>query len=117
MSEYLGILICLVMGAGVAGAMIVLALLLGPARPTPVKSQPFECGKTPFGLPSGRVHIHFYLTAILFILFDVELIFLYPWAVISRQLGAVGVLEVAVFLGVLMAGFVYVWDNGALEWQ
>ena len=71
----------------------------------------------PFSLPVGRLSIKFYLTAILFIVFDVELVFLYPWAVVFRELGTSGLVEIFIFLGVLMAGFYYAWDNGALEWQ
>ena len=85
--------------------------------PSAVKSSPFECGKDPLSLPVGHQPIRFYLTAILFILFDVELVFLYPWAVVFRDLGMLGLVEIVIFLGVLMAGFFYAWDNGALEWQ
>ena len=68
-------------------------------------------------MPMGRLAIKFYLTAILFILFDVELVFLYPWAVVYRQLGFLGLTELGVFLGILMVGFIYAWDNDALNWQ
>ena len=78
---------------------------------------PFECGQDPLSLPTGHLSIKFYLTAILFILFDVELVFLYPLAVVFRDLGMWALAEVVIFLGVLMAGFFYAWDNGALEWQ
>ena len=117
MSEYIGIVITFVLAGTVAGAFIVLASTLGPKKPSPVKSEPFECGEVPFSLPVGHLSIKFYLTAILFILFDVELVFLYPWAVVSRGLGVSGLVEIVIFLGVLMVGFFYAWDNGALEWQ
>ena len=117
MSEYVGIVVTFVLSAALVGAFILLASTLGPKRPSAVKSGPFECGKEPFALPIGRLSIKFYLTAILFILFDVELVFLYPWAVAFRGLGATGLVEIFIFLGVLMAGFYYAWDNGALEWQ
>jgi NADH-quinone oxidoreductase subunit A len=97
--------------------MVALSSTLGTKNPTPVKLAPFECGKEPFSLPMGRLAVKFYLTAILFILFDVELVFLYPWAVVYRTLGPLGLIEMGVFLGILMAGFVYAWDNGALEWK
>ena len=71
----------------------------------------------PYALPIGKLAIKFYLTGILFILFDVELVFLYPWAVVYRAIGFSGLVEMAIFLGVLMVGFVYAWDNGALEWR
>ena len=117
MSEYIGILVAFVIAAGFAGANVTLASLLGPKKPSVVKSQPFECGQLPLSLPIGRLSIKFYLTAILFILFDVELVFLYPWAVVYRALGGWGLAEMGLFLGVLMVGFFYAWDNGALDWQ
>jgi NADH-quinone oxidoreductase subunit A len=95
----------------------VLASVLGPKKPSVVKSEAFECGEVPFSLPIGHVSVKFYLTAILFILFDVELVFLYPWAVAYRGLGPSGLVEMVIFLGILMAGFFYAWDNGALEWH
>jgi NADH-quinone oxidoreductase subunit A len=94
-----------------------LSSTLGKKNPTPEKLEPLECGKEPFALPGGRLAIKFYLTAILFIIFDVELVFIYPWAVVYRELGVLGLAEMGVFLGVLMAGFVYAWANGALDWR
>jgi NADH-quinone oxidoreductase subunit A len=117
MSEYLGIVVFLVLGGAFATANVVLASVLGPNKPSAVKAEPFECGQAPLSLPVGRLSIKFYLTAILFILFDVELIFLYPWAVVYLQLGTWGLTEMGIFLGILMVGFFYAWDNGALDWQ
>ena len=117
MSEYLGIVVAFVLAGAFAGAFVVLSSVLGPKKPSVVKSEPFECGEVPFSLPVGRLSVKFYLTAILFMLFDVELVFLYPWAVVFRGLGASGLVEVVIFLAVLMVGFFYAWDNGALEWQ
>ena len=117
MSEYIGIAVCFILAGGITGTMVVLASRLGPKEPSAVKSEPFECGKTPCSLPGGKLAIKFYLTAILFILFDVELVFLYPWAVVYRKLGMLGLVEMGIFLGILMVGFIYAWDNGALEWQ
>jgi NADH-quinone oxidoreductase subunit A len=117
MSEYVGLVIALVLAAAFAAANVVLASLLGPRKPSAVKSEPFECGQVPFSLPAGRLAIKFYLTAILFVLFDVELVFLYPWAVAYQGLGPVGLTGMAIFLGILMVGFFYAWDNGALQWQ
>ena len=117
MNEYIGIAVSFLLAGVIAGAMVVLASSLGKKKPSTVKSEPFECGKTPFSLPGGKLAVKFYLTAILFILFDVELVFLYPWAVVYRALGMVGLVEMLVFLGILMVGYVYAWDNGALEWQ
>ena len=117
LNEYMGIAVSFVVAAGIAGAMVVLGSTLGKKKPTPEKLAPFECGKDPFSLPMGKLAIKFYLTAILFILFDVELVFLYPWAVVYRELGLLGLVEIGVFLGVLMTGFVYAWANGALKWK
>ncbi len=117
MNEYIGIGVSFLLAGGIAGAMVVLASTLGKKKPSHVKSEPFECGKDPFSLPGGKLAIKFYLTAILFILFDVELVFLYPWAVVYRELGITGLAKMGVFLGILMVGYVYAWDNGALEWQ
>jgi NADH-quinone oxidoreductase subunit A len=117
MNEYIGIAVCFVLAGVITGAMVWLASTLGKKNPSPVKLEPFECGKNPFALPGGKLAIKFYLTAILFILFDVELVFLYPWAVIYRKLGVVGLVEMGIFLGILMVGYVYAWANGALEWQ
>ncbi len=115
--EYIGIAVGFVLAAVITGAMVVLASTLGKKKPSTVKSEPFECGKSPLSVPGGKFAIKFYLTAILFILFDVELVFLYPWAVIYRKLGMVGLVEMGIFLGILMVGYVYAWDNGALKWQ
>lgn len=117
MTEYLGVAVTFVLAGALAGVFILLASLLGPRKPSAVKSEPFECGQVPFSLPVGRLSIKFYLIAMLFILFDVELVFLYPWAVVYRALGAWGLVEMVIFLAILMAGFYYAWDNGALDWH
>jgi NADH-quinone oxidoreductase subunit A len=112
-----GIAVSFVLAAGITGLMVVLSSTLGRKNATPVKLAPFECGKDPFSLPVGRFAVKFYLIGILFILFDVELVFLYPWAVVYSALGFTGLAEVGIFLGILMVGFVYAWDNGALKWH
>jgi NADH-quinone oxidoreductase subunit A len=117
MSEYIGVVIFFVLAGTVAGAFIFLGSVLGPKKPSKVKSEPFECGEVPFSLPIGHLSVKYYLTAMLFILFDVELVFIYPWAVAFRGLGTSGLVEMIIFLVILMAGFFYAWDNGALEWQ
>jgi NADH-quinone oxidoreductase subunit A len=117
MTEYIGIAVAFVLAAAFAAANIILASALGPKKPSAVKSEPFECGQVPFSLPAGRLSIKFYLIAILFILFDVELVFLYPWAVVYRALGGWSLAEMTIFLGILMVGFFYAWDNNALDWQ
>jgi NADH-quinone oxidoreductase subunit A len=116
MSEYSGIAISFLLAGGITATMVYLASTLGKKKPSPVKLAPFECGKDPFSLPVGKFAIKFYLVAILFILFDVEIVFLYPWAVVHRQLGLLGLIEITVFLGILMVGYFYAWDNDALKW-
>ncbi len=117
MTEYLGILITFALAAGIGIVFLVLSSTLGPKNPTPAKLEPFECGKEPYALPAGRLSVKFYLVAMLFILFDVELVFLFPWAVVVRHLGLFGFIEMAVFLGIVLLGFFYAWRKGALEWQ
>ncbi len=98
-------------------AMISLSTLLGPKKHTKVKDLPFECGEQPFQLPTDRFFIRFYLVAMLFILFDLEVVFLFPWAVVFKTLGFAGFVSVLIFLVVLGAGYVYAWKKGALEWE
>lgn len=101
----------------VAVAMFTLASLLGPKNPTETKSIPFECGSESTGSQHVKLSVKFYLTAILFVVFDVEAIFLYPWSVLFQRLGFAGFVEMMVFLSVLTAGLVYCWKKGALEWE
>jgi len=115
--EYLGILIVFAFAAAFAGGFLVLASCLGPKKPSPVKQEPFECGEAPFARPGGRFPVKFYLVAMLFILFDVELVFLFPWAVVFRELGWFGLFEMLLFLAVVVLGFLYAWRQGALEWE
>ena len=118
MHEYIGIAVSFLLAGVITGAMAVLASTLGKKKPTAVKLEPFECGMNPFSLPSGKLAIKFYLTAILFILFDVELVFLYPWAVVfGKDPGMAGLMKMGVFLGILLVGYIYAWDNGALKWK
>ena len=117
MSEYIGIAVSFVLAGGIAALMVVLGSTLGKKNSTSEKLAPFECGKDPLSIPMGKFAIKFYLIGILFILFDVELVFLYPWAVVYRSLGLSGLSEIGVFLGILMVGFIYAWDNGALNWR
>ena len=112
-----GILIIFIFSAAVAGLFILLASILGPKRPTPEKSEPFECGEKPFSLPEGKLPVRFYLVAMLFVLFDVELVFFLPWAVVYRELGLMGFVEMVIFLFFLVLGFLYAWKKKALEFR
>ena len=115
--EYVSILILAALAALVALSLLFANTLFGPKKPNPVKSQPFECGMDPITLPAGRLPVHFYVVAMLFVLFDVELIFLFPWAVLARDLGWAGLMEMGFFLAIVVAGFVYAWKHGALEFK
>ena len=115
--EYLGILILAGLAGTVATLMLVANRFLGPSKPNAVKAQPFECGVDPIALPAGRLPVHFYIMAMLFVVFDVELVFLFPWAVVLKELGWFGLVEMGLFLGIVIAGFVYAWKHGALEWE
>jgi NADH-quinone oxidoreductase subunit A len=117
MIEYAGLVFLAILSAGVATFMLMANRLFGPRRPHPVKAQPFECGVDPIALPGGRLPVHFYVFAMLFVVFDVELVFLFPWAVVLKELGWFGMVEMALFLGVVVAGFLYAWKKGALEWE
>ena len=115
-ARYLPLLVHLLMAMGIAAGMVALSALLGWRRPSRVKAQPYECGMTPTGDASGRFSVKFYLVGMLLILFDVEVVFLYPWAVILRELGMFGFYEMLVFIAVILAGFFYIWKKGVLDW-
>jgi NADH-quinone oxidoreductase subunit A len=115
--EYAALVMVFAFAAAVAGALIGIPHLLAPRRPTTVKAQPFECGKDPIAVAEGKFNIKFSTIAILFILIDIELIFVWPWAVLYRRLGWFGFGEMLVFLAILMFGFLYIWRKGGLEWE
>ena len=97
--------------------MVVLGQILGPRRDTPEKLMPYESGMTPIGTAVRRMPVRYYLIAVLFVLFDIEVIFLLPYAVVLRKLGLFGLIEMLVFVMILLVGYVYVWKKGALEWE
>jgi len=117
MIEYAGILLLAALSLAVGLIMLFANALLGPKRPNPVKAKPFECGKDPIALPAGRLPVHFYVVAMLFVVFDVELVFLFPWAVLVKELGWFGLVEMGFFLAVVVSGFLYAWKQGALEFE
>ena len=118
MNPYLALLLTFGLCALVATLMVCASWILGPKNPSETKLEVFEAGNPPIGSLRGvRFPIKFYLTAILFIVFDIEVVFMYPWAVIFRDLGWPGLLEMAVFVSVLGVGLAYVWRVGALEWE
>ncbi len=115
--SHLGILFMFVFAVGVAALFIFLSQTLGPKKPNAAKNMPFECGKVPFESASGRHSVKFYLAGMLFVLFDIEMIFFFPWAVLYRKLGAFGFVEMTFFMALLFLGFIYAWKKGALEWK
>jgi len=117
LGEYLPILLFLAVAATVGVALMVLGGLLGPRKPTAEKLSPYECGFEAFEDAHMQFDVRYYLIAILFIAFDLEIAFVFPWAVIFRDLGVVGLYEMGIFLGLLVLGFAYVWKKGALEWE
>src|SRR3954463_14410907 len=117
LAEYFPILLFIAVGLAVGVAPMVLGRLLGPHRPDPEKLSPYECGFEPFEDARVRFDVRYYLVAILFIIFDLEVAFLFPWAVSLGDIGAFGFWSMVVFLGVLTVGFVYEWMKGALEWE
>jgi NADH-quinone oxidoreductase subunit A len=115
--EYLPILILIIVATVVAFLAVGLGHAFGPRRPTGRKSEPYESGMRPFGPGRRRMPVHFYLVAVLFILFDIEIVFMLPWAVVLGEIGDRGLIEMAVFIAVLLVGYVYAWKKGALEWE
>jgi len=115
--EYISIAMVFVIAAAVGGLFYGIPALIAPRRPSPVKLEPFECGKEPFGIAEGRFAIKFSTIAIFFIIFDIELMFFWPWAVLYRSLGWPGFVEMMLFLGLLMLGFLYIWKKKGLEWD
>jgi NADH-quinone oxidoreductase subunit A len=117
LSEYLPILIFLVIATGLAVVLLALGTLLGPKTPTADKSSPYECGFEAFEDARMKFDVRYYLMAILFIVFDLEIAFMFPWAVVFRDIGLIGLIEMGTFLGLLLIGFAYLWKKGALEWE
>jgi NADH-quinone oxidoreductase subunit A len=116
MDGWLGVVIMIVLGVGFGAVMIGLSVLLGPRNPTPEKLAPYECGMPAVGDARERQSVKFYLVAMIFLLFDIEVAFLYPWAVSLRDLGWSGFIQIVTFVLILLVGFVYVWRKGVLDW-
>ena len=115
--QYIPIAVLFGIALFIALLVPILSVSLGPRRPTARKLSPYESGITPIGAAQRRLPVKFYLIAVLFILFDIEIIFLLPWAVTFRQLGLFGLVEVLVFVAILVVGFIWIWKKGALEWE
>jgi NADH-quinone oxidoreductase subunit A len=117
MLEYIALAVTIVLATLIALIAIGLGELFGPKKKSAAKSMPYESGMTPYGEATRRLPVRFYLIAVLFILFDIEIVFFLPWAVVFRQLGLLGLLEMLLFIFVLLVGYIYAWKKGALEWE
>jgi NADH-quinone oxidoreductase subunit A len=115
--DHIYILFFLVLGIGFVASAFLVSCLLRPRAPSPAKNAPYECGETVQGNSRVQFNIRFYLVALIFVIFDVEILFTIPWAVVFRGLGINAYLEMLVFIGVLAVGLAYAWKKGALEWQ
>lgn len=117
LENYLPILVFIVVGVVIGVVVVALGFVLGPQRPNEQKGSQYECGFEAFEDSRMKFDVRYYLVAILFIIFDLEIAFLFPWAVVLDQIGMVGFVAMAVFLGILVIGFIYEWKKGALEWE
>src|SRR6476469_2272746 len=117
MQGWLSIVLMIVLGLLFAVPSVLLSQFLGPRRPTPEKLAPYECGVPPVGDARDRMSVKFYLVAMIFLLFDIEVAFLYPWAVAFRDLGRAGFWQLVTFFALLVTGYVYVWRRGAFDWS
>jgi len=116
-TEYIPIFIFFIVAVGFALTVIFLSAIFGKRKITPQKMLPYECGMDPIGEARKPFSVKFYIIAMLFIIFDLEAVFIIPWAVVFKDLRVFGLVEMAVFIGILLVGFIYVWKKGALEWE
>lgn len=117
LGAYLPIILLMMIAVAFGLGSVVVSALVGQKKLSPVKLQPYECGCEPVGNAQQRFSIKFYLIAMLFILFDIECVFLYPWAILFKRLGVFGLIEMGLFIVILLVGYIYVWKKGALEWE
>ena len=117
LAEYLPTLLFLIVATGIGVALMLVGRFLGPRRPDAKKLSPYECGFEAFEDARMKFDVRYYLIAILFIIFDLEIAFLFPWAVVFDKIGLIALVEMALFLALLVVGFAYVWKKGALEWE
>jgi len=115
--QYAAIAVFIIVTAGIGFIAIALGMLFGPRHPTSRKAMPYESGMNPIGPGTRRMPVRFYLVAVLFILFDIEVVFFLPWAIVFRQLGLFGLVEMLIFIAILLVGYFYAWKKGALEWE
>jgi len=117
MDGFTPILIMIGLAVGFSGGNMLLSQFIGPRKPSPEKEAPYECGMPAVGDARERQSVKFYLVAMIFLLFDIEVAFLYPWAIASRDLGKTGFWQIVTFFGLLVTGYIYVWRKGAFDWS
>jgi NADH-quinone oxidoreductase subunit A len=116
MHGWLPVLVMILLGVAFGAGSVLFSRLVGPNNPTPEKLAPYECGMPPVGDARERHSVQFYLVAMIFLLFDIEVAFLYPWAMALRDLRWAGYIQVVIFFGILLSGYIYVWRKGVLDW-
>ena len=117
LEQYLPVLLFILVGLAIGVAPQVIGFILGPNRPDPAKNSPYECGFEAFEDARMKFDVRYYLIAILFIVFDLEIAFLFPWAVALKEIGFIGFIDMMIFLAILVLGFAYMWIKGALDWE
>lgn len=117
MNQYIPVIVFAAISLATAVGVLMAAALIGPKKNFPEKDEPFECGMSQIVSPKLRFSVKFYLVALIFVIFDIEAVFLYPWAVIFKPLGLFGFIEMMIFIIILAVGLAYVWKTGALEWE
>jgi NADH-quinone oxidoreductase subunit A len=117
LAEYFPILLFIIIGLAIGVGPILIGFLLGPRKPDTEKNSPYECGFEAFEDARMKFDVRYYLVAILFIIFDLEIAFLFPWAIVFKDLGIFGFVAMMIFLAILVVGFIYEWKKGALEWE
>ncbi len=115
--NYGSLLLMFILAAGLAGALVTASTAVGKHKKTREKDQPYECGVMPVGDARAPISVHFYLVGLIFILFDIEAIFLYPWALVYGELKLFGFVEMVLYIAILLVGYIYLWKKGALDWQ
>jgi NADH-quinone oxidoreductase subunit A len=117
LDNYGPLLLMFLLACGLSGALITMSTLIGRHKRTREKDQPYECGIRPTGDAREPISVHFYMVALIFILFDIEAIFLYPWALVYRRLSVFGFVEMLLYIAILLAGYIFLWKKGALDWN
>jgi NADH-quinone oxidoreductase subunit A len=117
LTEYFAILVFVGITVLFIAIFILASALIGQKKPSAIKGSPYECGATTFGSSFRRIPIKYYIIAMLFLLFDIEIVFLYPWAVVFKELKVFAFISMAVFIGILLIAYIYIWKKGALEWE